>query len=155
MKLALKALAAALTLLSLNAFSGELIDGSDPAAVENVARGFGSATLEKDSSGDPKVSGRINGTAYGIYFYGCTENKACDSIQFSTGWARQNKIPMSEINEWNAKKRFGKAYLDNEGDPRLEMDVNLDEGVSRLNLEDTMDYWSKLLDAFKQGVLKE
>ena len=52
-------------------------------------------------------------------------------------------------------KKFGKAYLDQDGDPRLEMTVNLDYGVTQRNLDDTFDWWTKALARFKRDVLKK
>ena len=41
--------------------------------------------------------------------------------------------------------RFGKAYLDLDGHPTIEMNVNLSKGVSRENLDDTLDWWREVL----------
>ncbi len=60
---------------------------------------------------------------------------------------------MEEINAWNRDKRFGKAYLDDDGDPALEMNVNLRYGVSRKNFDDTVDFWRIVLKTFKEEVL--
>lgn len=89
-----------------------------------------------------------------MYFYGCAKGRECDDIQFSAGWSGP-KVSLEKINEWNRDKRFGKAYIDSDGDPRLEMEVNLDYGVSAKNLEDSFNWWSKALKEFKKIVIEE
>ena len=133
-------------------YAADIIDAEDPEAILDIAKGFGSARLDTDSAGDPKIVGRINGTRYGILFYGCSNGKQCDDIQFFTAWAGVT-VSMNEINKWNSEKRFGKAYLDDEGDPVLEMSSNIDYGVTERNLEDSFDWWSKAVDRFKKEVL--
>jgi hypothetical protein len=91
---------------------------------------------------------------YIITFYGCENGKKCDDIQFNTSWSGK-KVLMNDINNWNRDKRFGKAYLDTDGDPVLQMSVNIDFGVTEKNLEDAFDWWSKAMSSFKKDVLKE
>ncbi|MCK9258460.1 MAG: YbjN domain-containing protein [Azoarcus sp.] len=130
----------------------DMIDATNPSRIYEIARGFGSAELDKDGQGDPRIVGRIDGTKYGIYFYGCRKGRDCDDIQFSAGWSGA-KVSLEEINRWNLQKRYGKAYLDRDGDPRLEMVVNIDYGVSVKNLEDSFNWWMKAMEGFKEEVL--
>ena len=129
----------------------QAIDGADPAAVEQAARGFGSARLETDNVGDPKISGRINGIAYTIYFYGCEDNENCDTVMFRTAWDHDG-VGLDRINEWNRDKLFGKAYHDAENDPALELAVNLEHGVDPRNFEDTIEIWRITMEAFEDFI---
>ena len=120
--------------------------------IVDIARGFGSGTLEKDET--EYVRGRINGTLYVIFFNDCNSDRSeCQSLQFYASW---EGVPVDQaaINGWNRDKRFAKAYIDAENDPVLEMDVNLRHGVTRGNLEDTFDWWRLSLREFKSGILK-
>lgn len=153
MKFPTFALYSAFTLCAVPAMAAELVDATDPVRILNIARGFGSADLEKDSGGDPKIVGRIDGTRYHIYFYGCTNNKKCSSIQFRSAWLGKNRYTQSQMNEWNRTKRFASAYLDSDNDPVFELDMNLDYGVSPRNLEDSFSLWSSGLRSFVKNVL--
>ncbi|HET20032.1 MAG TPA: YbjN domain-containing protein, partial [Chromatiales bacterium] len=113
-----------------------LVDGSRPEDVLEIAKGFGLAELEKDKDGDPLISGRIQGVKYGIHFYGCVDNKSCSNIHMFAFFDGEG-ISFRHINDWNTETRFGKAYIDKDGDAAIEMNVNLGYGVSRKNLEDT------------------
>ncbi|MEX8503663.1 MAG: YbjN domain-containing protein [Leptothrix ochracea] len=133
--------------------STELITAADPEKILEVAKGFGSATLETDAQGDPKIVGRVEGTKYGLYFYGCKGGKQCTDIQFNAAWS-EVKVSLDQLNGWNSTRRYGKAFLDRDGDPVLQMSVNLDHGVSRKNLEDTFDWWAKIVPEFRHKVLE-
>lgn len=145
----------ALLLTGTQVSADELIDATKPEAILNIAKGFGSAKLSKDSEGDPLITGRIRGTRYGIYFYGCdSEGADCDDIQFNAAWSNV-KVSLEAINQWNAQKRYGKAFIDSEGDPVIQMTVNLDYGVSESNLDDTFNWWTKALDGFIEEVVEK
>jgi hypothetical protein len=144
--------------LLVTAFGGanaaELLDATQPEKILAVASGFGSATLERDSDGDPLIIGRIEGSKYGIFFYGCTDGADCQDIQFHAAWGGV-ETSLEELNEWNRSMRFGTAYLDGENDPALQMTVNLDFGVSPLNLDDTFAWWARAMKDFRQEILKQ
>lgn len=133
------------------ASSTDLIDATDPDEIVNIARGYGSATLGMDSVGDPQVTGRIEGNAYTIFFYGCTEGRDCTNLQFSSGWI-SDRVDIAMINAWNRGNRFARAYLDDEDDPIIEMDVNMEFGVSRRNFDDTFGVWSAVLSSFARYI---
>ena len=98
----------------------ELMDAKKPQAILEIAKGFGSAKLGTDAEGDPLITGRIKGTKYGIYFYGCnSKGEECDDIQFNAAWSGV-KASLEDVNRWNAEKRYGKAYIDSEGDPVIQ-----------------------------------
>ncbi|MBY6107138.1 YbjN domain-containing protein [Ferrimonas balearica] len=126
-----------------------LVDGTEPEAILELARGYGSAELETDSEGDPMITGRINGTQYVVYFYGCEAGQSCREVQFVAAWAGTD-MDMEGVNRWNEETRYGKAYIDHEGDPVLEFTVNLYKGVTRANLDDTIDWWKVAMTAFEE-----
>ena len=148
----IRALAAATLLASTPVLSADLVDATDPSEIVNLARGFGSASLDVDGEGDPMIVGRINGTRYVVYFYGCSSGRNCREIQFNAAWG-SNNVSMSDINGWNESTRYGKAYLDSDGDPNIEFTVNLYRGVSRDNLEDTIDWWKVAMETFEENML--
>ena len=111
------------------------------------------ATMEKDNDGDPKIVGRVSSTKFNVYFYGCKENTNCKSLIFKAGYNLSDGLPASKINEWNRNKRFSRAYIDEEGDPFLEMDVNLDyDGVGTKNFQDTLDWWRVSVESFEEFI---
>ncbi|MDR2503230.1 MAG: YbjN domain-containing protein [Deltaproteobacteria bacterium] len=140
--------------LAGQAAAAELISAKDAESILNMAKGFGSATLDKDKEGDPKITGRIDGMNYGIYFFGCKSGKDCDSILFATGWTKDvKKISLAEVNKWNQQKRFGHAFIDRDEDAALQMDVHLSPGMAVQNLEAYFQRWQSLMNTFRKEVI--
>lgn len=52
------------------------------------------------------------------------------SLLFYAGWAADDAISLSMINNWNKGSRFGRAYLDDSGDPVIELDLMMAGGVT-------------------------
>jgi hypothetical protein len=144
-------LAVALTCAAGIAFAQDHVEADNPEKILQIARGFGSAELEKDTSGDPMIRGRLGGVRYNVYFYGCEKGKECDSIQFWTFIDAPETDLLVAVNDWNRDHRFGKAYIDADGDVAIELDVNLWGGVTPKNLDDTFDWWRVVLEKSRQA----
>ena len=128
--------------------SADVLTTADPDVVLDIAKGFGSATLEKDANGDPKVVGRLQGLKYFIYFYGCKEGLNCRSIQLFAGYT--DPFTVEKANEWNAKYRWLTSYSDNGSN--FEMDVDFAGGVTREHVEAQFSTWDSFIDDIKEFV---
>lgn len=124
-----------------------MIDGSDPRAILEIARGYGSAALETLSNGDPNIIGRIDGIGYAVHFLNCSNGSDCSSLNFYTAFADVKPTP-DQINAWNATKRYGRAYLDRDLDAAVEMDVTIEFGVTRANLDANFAIWRLVLTQY-------
>lgn len=138
---------------SLSPFSGaEEIVAGEPERIRDLASGFGSATLETDDTGDPMISGRISGYKYVMYFYGCEGSDTCKDIQLMASWT-DTHANAGHMHQWNFENRFGTAFIDSDGDPTIQMSINLAYGVTRENLDDSMDWWRVVLTDFATFVM--
>lgn len=138
-----------ITSASAQTSCSNIVDGSDPSKIFQLARGHGSAEIGTDNRGDPKVEGRMHSVKYQLYFYGCKNGEQCTSVQFRAGFTQtDNKQTVQRMNEWNLTKRFGKAYIDTKGDAIIEMNVNLRGGVCNANFDETVGWWSSVLREF-------
>lgn len=147
-------LAAVCFVLSARTVSAEsLITATNTDQLLEIAKGFGSADLSTDSSGDPVIRGRIDGSKYSILFYGCKDGNNCKNIQFVASWTDTN-VSLEDVNEWNKKRVFGRAYIDKDSDPVLDLSVNINYGVSRKNMDDTFDWWARMMKKFHAEVIK-
>jgi len=135
------------TLVASASRADETIDATDPHRVLVVIQNFHEAALGTDNLGDPKIEGRIEGKEYLLSAYDCSRGRQCKSLTFSANWAGDG-FTDAMMADWNREKRFGKAYLDQDGRATVEMSVNLDGGVSRANLESTIDWWRLVLVKF-------
>ncbi len=123
----------------------EILQKPDPAAILDIAKGFGSARINRDDNGDPMIYGRIGGVKYVIYFYGCEDHENCKSLQFSTGYT--DPLTADQANAWNAKYRWVKAYS---GDgSNFKMDVSFAGGITRANLEEQFSNWDAMTGNIK------
>lgn len=128
-----------------------LVSAEDPEAVRETLEEWGSATLSTTKDGDPRISGRIDDAIYTARFFGCRRGASCEQIVFSAGFA-ETGATLETINAWNRTKLFGRALLTDGGDAVIEMPVNLRFGVSRENLEDTVDLWRVTVLDFRDFV---
>ncbi len=125
-----------------------LVSAATPEAVRESIALIGTAELSTDRNGAPRISGRIEGELYRVAFRGCASGDDCRSIVFSVGFAGV-EASLEDVNAWNAEQIFGTAYLDDAGEPRLKMTVNLEAGVSLENLDSTVERWRIALVEFR------
>ena len=134
------------------AYAQTILDASNVNGIAAIAQEYGSAEVEEDNTGDPMLSGEMGGTEYVVFFYGCTDGADCQTIQFLSSWVNPGAADIDSINAWNREKRFGKAFLDDENDPVIEMNVNLYAGVTETNLSDTFDWWRVVMENFEDHI---
>jgi hypothetical protein len=134
--------------------AGQNVRAQDPGSVVRALQGGGySAKLGVDKVGDPMVTSAVGGTTFQIFFYNCTNHKDCATVQFHSGYDFDHALPLETINEWNRSQRFGRAYLDKENDPILEMDVDLDDGgVAPLLFIDNIEFWTSILGNYEKHI---
>jgi hypothetical protein len=125
----------------------ELIDATDPMRVLTIAQKYGEAALTTDGMGDPLIKGTLGGWDYLLYFYDCTDNRDCQTVMFQAAWDT-DEVTEAMLAEWNREERFGKAFLDKDERPTVEMNVNLHGGVAPANLDDTFDWWRVVVERF-------
>ena len=145
------ALALALGIGAAFPATAQNIVASDPASMTQVLQSFGyRAELGKDDGGDPKISSASGGATFSIFFYGCTNGKNCDAISFSAAFDLNPGSNVALMNDWNQKKRYTKAYLDDEQDPVIDMDVFLGaSGISIDSFRFWVDTWERAIGDFK------
>ena len=132
----------------------QLVRGQDPASLVTALKNAGyPATLGTDKVGDPTITSGVGGTSFQIFFYNCTDHKACATVQFHSAYDLKVPVSIERMNEWNRSKRFGRAFLDKENDPVLQMDVDLDDGgVSPALFIDNIEFWATILGEFEVSI---
>ena len=143
-------LAAALLLLPA---TGAAQVVGDPDVVSLLMMDHGLAVVAStDADGAPELQSQMDGLRFRVLFYGC-DPQPCDVIQFSAGFAVRRPVSAARINRWNRERLFGKAFADPNGDPFVEMDVNLyGDGVGRRNFEDSLELWRQVLNDFRDHI---
>jgi hypothetical protein len=132
---------------------GGMFDASDPAGIVRFMEKTGyRVTLAADTKGDPVITGRISRTDYVIQFYECEGGSFCNSVQFLAQAQRPAALTFETVNTFNIRWRYVRLTLD-QTQVKLQMDVNLDAGVTADNLEDTLDIWRQLVEIFERDIL--
>jgi hypothetical protein len=133
--------------------SAQNVTAANPQSIASVIQGKGFKTeITKDDGGDPMIKADGNGVKFIVLFYGCTANKDCTTISFYAGWSG-SEADVNKVNEWNRGQRFGRAYIDKENDPCIEMDVDLDDGgMSRILFEDNVEFWMSVMSAYSKFI---
>jgi hypothetical protein len=90
---------------------------------------------------------RLAGLRALLLLLDCREG-GCQSLQLYAGFSTDNPPSLERVNEWNRKKRFSRAYLDEEGHPVLEADLNLAGGVADRSIRVFLDLFEESLRAF-------
>jgi hypothetical protein len=137
--------------LSAHAYAQALVTGADTEEILEAARELGSAEMTSQPNGDPQITGKINDIAYQVYFRNCTNNENCEDLKFYLGFL-DNKPSLEKINEWNATKRFSRAYLDQDEDACVEMDLDLVQGVSAEYLDAQFAIWGLVVEQYSEFV---
>lgn len=153
-----KSIALALALASFTfggAVQAQTVTAANPASIVKVLQDSGyRASLSKDGTGDPMIQSASGGSNFTILFYGCTAGRDCTTIQFFTGYSDAANNSVSAMNEWNAKNRFGRAYVTDKGAARLEMDLDLDDGgMSTALFEDNVEFWVTIMSSFEEYIV--
>lgn len=75
-------------------------------------------------------------------------------VQLRSAWA-DTGLGMEAVNAWNSENNFSRAFLDDEGDPALVMEIDITGGVTRERLADALRTYLKLsLPSFERFMVR-
>lgn len=134
--------------------SAQMVRPQEPKTLVSALQDAGyKAELTSDSSGDPMIKSSTGGSNFTIFFYGCTDNKDCRTVQFYSGYNDPDNASLREMNDWNRDNRFGRAYTADDGSARVEMDVDMDDGgISKLLFIDNLEFWEIIMSKFEDYI---
>jgi Putative bacterial sensory transduction regulator len=101
------------------------------------------AEIEELQNGRKVIRSAASGSRFSVYTYGPADDlEKVQTIQFA--YAVEKKVDPEEINKWNVEKRFGKAYLDEDGDLNLDWDIVVSYTTSEF-LKECLNWWDLIL----------
>ena len=74
------------------------------------------------------------------------------SLQFHIGFKAQPD--QQAVNRWNQENRFGRAFLDAEGDPNLQYDIDLEGGATEEVILEAQKTFRTLVEDFNESVVE-
>jgi hypothetical protein len=134
-------------------WAGKVVTPTDLLSIVEVFQELGEVNLGRDSAGDPKLSGVVDGVKYQGIMYKCTDGRDCKVVLLRASWSiTEDKPSLSFVNKWNAEKLFGRAFIDKDGDPGVDLAVNLEDGVTLENLKSTARLWRIVLKQYSAAL---
>lgn len=121
--------------------SGGLVFANIPDLLILAAE-VGTARLDRDDDGQDYVAGSIDGINYALDVYNC--DPECADLTFTASFD-VNGVTDAMMNEWNATRRFGKAYIRDDGDAVLQIAINTRYGISVETFRDDLVWWETVL----------
>ncbi len=131
----------------VNAQDTRVVQTLTSAQMKSLLQDQGFPNVEVDSDDDLIV--RMQGYRVIVFVRGGNYSR----IQFFFALGGTSAT-MRDVNDWNRTKLFTRAYLDNNGNPVLEMDVDLDGGVTIARIKDSIRTYNQSLAAFLREVAK-
>jgi len=135
-----------------------------PASAENVVADIQriTAVLQKagykaqiEGEGDQRyIASGTGGTAFTIQLHGCNLlGGDCKNVMFYAWFDSDNPPSLEAMNLYAARTRWGRFYIDHEGDPTIELDIDLEDGgMSEELFIDNVEYWDGALNLFANFV---
>lgn len=124
-----------------------MVCASEPARVMAAMEKAGlKPKLTTDNSDDPLIESDEATYHFDVYFYGCTQNRKCDSLRFEALFDKEEGAGAAFANRWNAAHRFMTMSVKDDGRLVLAYDVATIGGLTERNFADVLDWWTSMLD---------
>lgn len=149
-------LALAALLMPLSAASAKNIT-ADIDQIAEVLQEAGYKAAIRESDGERFIESGTGGLKFLVLLYGCDDKfKNCKSAQFYAGFAVDKSPTLEAMNSYASQNRFGRIYIDEDGDPAIEMDVDLEMGgMSKELFIDNIAYWDSVMLGFASWVYEQ
>lgn len=130
---------------------------AEPAAILEILKSTEHDGTRAGEDGTHYIEASHNGIKFVVFFMNCQDDgTACTTLQYYMGYSDAKETTLEKLNQWNGSHRFARAYRDDDGDPVLEMDVDLDfAGLPRENVAESFNTWFVLMDEFHQAIFGE
>ncbi|MBN8501432.1 MAG: YbjN domain-containing protein [Sphingomonadales bacterium] len=130
---------------------------ADVDQIASVLQSAGYKAEIKESAeekGNRYIRSSASGYNFTILMYGCDETyKNCKSVQFYTAFTSKRPPTLDQMNTYARQNRWGRVYLDKDGDPAIEFDLDLEVGgMSEALFLDNIAYWESIMVGFAKFV---
>lgn len=131
--------------------SAVLVDQVDLQGMLGILTSAGmSGQIQTNDDGSRFVLGRMDQGPFQMVPMQCDRpGEACAAIRLYLGFAMATKPELERVNTYNARTRDVRAYLDEDGDPAIEMDIPLSGGVSSTYLTRRLAAWRTAVEGYR------
>ena len=127
-------------------------------AVILTSAGFSYEQL-RDERDDPflrvKTGDDKDAAIVDIIFYGCGKDVTCQDILLKATFSPNKPVALQSMNDWNAKNRWGRAFVNDKAQATIEMDINAYGGIGRDALESMIYTFFDIVKDFDQNLVKD
>lgn len=130
------------------------VTATRPDTIAAVLKARGLPSELKTGEGNPYIRSAYDDMPFLVVLMNCDDAKAnCATVQFYFGFNDRKGFSLDKLNEWNATKRFVRAYRDNENDPVLVMDVDTDKGgIPQAVFNENLSVWLDQMQQYRRYV---
>lgn len=148
-------LAASAVLLSNPALAANVVADLDRIAQTMERAGY--QPEQGSSDGERYIKAKLDQYEFLVLPFGCDDTQRnCRSAQFFISFDPERSPSLEAMNAYSRENRWGRIYLDKEGDPALEFDLDLEEGsMSEALFLDNLAYWETVVQAYATFVFGE
>ncbi|MCJ8159487.1 YbjN domain-containing protein [Sphingomonas sp. LaA6.9] len=146
-----------LVMAAATSAQAEMISPRDQGKFVTLLRDKGYKAEMIEGTDGNYIRSADSGVPITIFFLNCESGgkTGCTTIQFYTGFKDVKNVSLDKINEWNSTRRFARAYVDRDGDPVIEMDVDMDfAGIPRENFYANLDIFIASIPKFRDFLQK-
>ncbi|MCB5362411.1 DUF945 family protein [Pusillimonas sp. CC-YST705] len=133
----------------------ELFTGFDLDNLVNLADDEGQSVTIDTEGGAPVLHldpAQVGADALYINMMCAMGTDNCEDLVFVAEYKTDRPVPLRQINSWNQRYRWIRAYLNDEGVSVLEMDLNAEGGIGAENLRMLYNTYMSIASDFGQFV---
>lgn len=110
---------------------------------------IGTARLDRDSNGEEYIAATLDGINFAVDVYNCEPD--CADLSFTASFEMEG-LTVALMNEWNSTRRFGKAYIRDDGDAVIQIAINTRHGVALETFRDDLVWWETVLQDYVEFI---
>jgi len=143
-----------LSLAAGGANAQDVASATDPQSLLDQFEGLGmDARLEPYESGRQRIRAKVAGVNYALAFYGCLDDMTdCRGMMFTAGFDMAEPVGWEVVNDWNETRVYSRAFIDEEGDPYVQMPVPTAEALSEDEIRRLVDIWESAVIKFTDTI---
>lgn len=123
----------------------QVLERISPAQLQEIFKEEG-YSFTPDADGD--VVWKIDGVKTMVL-----RSEKGNQLSFVAAFKSTEKTTLVKVNEWNRTKKFSRSYLDKDGDPMLQLDLDLEGGIAKPRITDFLKTCRVSLAAWIREVL--
>ena len=122
-------------------------DGVDPEHIASLLKDAGyPADFNGEQTGYRQIVSKAGNYGFTVEFFDCTAGKACETLLFYTIFKKGDDTPVKEaIDAYSGEQPGGRMFLDRRGDPAIEYEFDLAEGLTDTQFTDSLKSWETMV----------